>query len=185
MQQVHTAEIVQQVHTAVTRAASTRRADTSQRGARPVARATGRAEYQPVRVTRALKKGPRAASTRRADTSQRGARPVARATGRAEYQPVRATSALKKGPRAASTGRADTSRRSETSGASCRTSQKLAGPRDECSQKRISHQGRSPRGECAQKELSFGWRSVQAARRNSRTADCGGPRLRRSCLLRH
>ncbi len=77
MQQVHTAEIVQQVHTAATRAES---AETGQRGARPVARATGRAEYQPVRVTRALKKGPRAASTRRADTSQRGARPVARAT---------------------------------------------------------------------------------------------------------
>ena len=82
-----------------------------QRRARPVARATGRAEYQPVRATSALKKEPRVASTRRADTSQRGARPVARATGRAEYQPVRVTSALKKGPRAASTGRADTSQR--------------------------------------------------------------------------
>ncbi|MFO0000430.1 MAG: hypothetical protein ACK559_04820, partial [bacterium] len=82
---------------------------------------------------------------------------MARAAGRAE------TSAR----------RADTGRRSETSGASCRTSQKLAGLRDECTQKRISHQGRRPRGECAQKEPNFGWRSVQAARRNSRTADSG------------
>ena len=53
------------------RAASTRRADTSQRGARPVARATGRAEYQQVRVASALKKGPRAASAGQADTSRR------------------------------------------------------------------------------------------------------------------
>jgi hypothetical protein len=34
-----------------------------------VARATGRAEYQPVRVTSALKKGPRAASAIPAETS--------------------------------------------------------------------------------------------------------------------
>jgi hypothetical protein len=67
---------------------------------------------------------------------------VARAAGRARSQRFRVTSALKKGPRAASAGRADTSRRSETSGASCWTSQEPAVPRDECEQKRISHQER-------------------------------------------
>ena len=133
---------------------------------------------QPERDERGPARGETSGAGYRTSSDQRGtsedqrrARPVARATGRAEYQPVRATSALKKGPRAASTGRADTSRRSETSGASCRTSQKLAGPRD----KRISHHGRSPRGECAQKEPNFGWRSVRGARRNSRTADSGRP----------
>ena len=40
-----------------------------QRGARPVARAAGRAEHQPVRVTSALKKGPRATSPGLAETS--------------------------------------------------------------------------------------------------------------------
>ena len=35
--------------------------------------------------------------------------------------------------------------------------------------------GEAPEEECAQKEPNFGWRSVQAARRNSRTADSGGP----------
>ena len=39
-------------------------------GARPVARATGRPEYQPVRVTSALKKGPRATSAEPAETSR-------------------------------------------------------------------------------------------------------------------
>ncbi len=34
-----------------------------------MARATGRAEYQPVRVTSALKKGPRATSAEPAETS--------------------------------------------------------------------------------------------------------------------
>ncbi len=68
-----------------------------------------------------------AARAESAETSQRGARPVARATGRAE----------------ASTRRADTSQRSGTSGASCRTSQEPAVPRDKRAQKRISHQGQA------------------------------------------
>ena len=58
-----------------------------------MARATGRAEYQPVRVTRALKKGPRAASTGRADTSRRSETSSAEAAGRARSQRFRATSA--------------------------------------------------------------------------------------------
>ncbi len=82
---------------------------------------------------------------------------MARAAGRAEHQPVRVTSALKKGPRATSAGLAETSRRSETSGASCRTSQEPAVPRDKCAQKRISHQGRRPRGKRARREPNFGW----------------------------
>ena len=65
-----------------------------------------------------------------------GARPVARAAGRGENQPVRVTSALKKGPRATSAGLAETSLRSETSGASCRTSQEPAVPRDKRAQER-------------------------------------------------
>ncbi len=72
---------------------------------------------------------------------------MARAAGRAEHQPVRVTSALKKGPRATSAGRAETSRQSETSGASCRTSQEPVVPRDKCAQKRISHQGRRQEGQ--------------------------------------
>jgi hypothetical protein len=42
-----------------------------QHGARPVARAAGRAEHQPVRVTSVLKKGPRATSAGLAETSRR------------------------------------------------------------------------------------------------------------------
>ncbi len=82
---------------------------------------------------------------------QRGARPVARATGRAEHQPVHVTR-----PGAASARRADTSRQSETSGASCWTSQEPAVPRDECEQKRIGHQGRRPRDKRARREPNFG-----------------------------
>ncbi len=137
-----------------------------------MARATGRAENQPVRVT----------SQERAESDkhyisgdQRGARPVARAAGRAEHQPVRVTSALKKGPRATSAEPAETSRRSETSGASCRTSQEPAVPRDKRAQKRTSHQERRPRGKRARRELNIGWRPVRAARRSSRTADSGRP----------
>jgi hypothetical protein len=40
-------------------------------GARPVVRAAGRAENQPVRVTSVLKKGPRATSAEPAETSRR------------------------------------------------------------------------------------------------------------------
>ncbi len=100
---------------------------------------------------------------------------MARATGRAEYQPVRVTSALKKGPRATSAELAETSRRSETSGASCRTSQEPAVPRGKRAQKRTSHQERRPRGKRARREPNFGWRPVQAARSSSRTADSGRP----------
>ena len=127
----------------------------------------------------------------------------------------------------ASAGRAETGRQGETSGESCRTSQKPAVPRDkcerrfratsassgsarrvraavprdeceqrfratsassgsarqvraavprgECEQKRISHQGRRPRGKRARREPNFGWRPVRAARRSSRTAECGRP----------
>jgi hypothetical protein len=87
---------------------------------------------------------------------------VARAAGRAEHQPVHVTSALKKGPRATSAEPAETSRRSETSGASCRTSQEPAVPRDKRAQKRTSHQGRRPRGKRAQREPNIGWRPVRA-----------------------
>ncbi len=100
---------------------------------------------------------------------------MARAAGRAEHQPVRVTSALKKGPRATSTGLAGTSRRSETSGASCRTSQEPAVPGDKRAQKRISHQERRPRGKRAGGEPNFGWRPVRAARRSLRTAKSGRP----------
>jgi len=131
------------------------------------------------RATRGLSRATSAHSEDRATSAhsgdQRGARPVARATGRAEYQPVRVTSALKKGPRATSAGLAETSRRSETSGASCRTSQEPAVPRDKRAQKRISHQGRRPRGKRARREPNFGWRPVRAARRSSRTAESGRP----------
>ncbi len=71
-----------------------------------MARAAGRAEHQPVRVTSALKKGPRATSAGLAETSRR--RPVARATGRARSQRFRATSTrrsesvIRKGARGAS-----------------------------------------------------------------------------------
>ncbi len=100
---------------------------------------------------------------------------MARAAGRAEHQPVRVTSALKKGPRTTSAGRADTSWRSETSGASCRTSQEPAVPHDKHAQKRISHQERRPRGKRARREPNFGWHPVRAARRSSRTAESGRP----------
>ncbi len=98
---------------------------------------------------------------------------MARAIGRAEYQPVRVTSALKKGPRATSAEPAETSRWSETSGASCRTSQEPAVPRDKRAQKQTSHQERRPRGKRARREPNIGWRPVRAARRSSRTADSG------------
>jgi hypothetical protein len=81
---------------------------------------------------------------------------VARATGQAEHQPVRATSALKKGPRATSAELAETSRQGETSGASCRTSQKPAIPRDKRAQKRTSFQERRPRGKRARREPNIG-----------------------------
>ncbi len=100
---------------------------------------------------------------------------MARAAGRAEHQPVRVTSVLKKGPRATSATAAETSRRSETSGASCRTSQKPAVPRGKCAQKRISHQERRPRGKRARREPNSGWRPVRAAQRSSRTVDSGRP----------
>ena len=153
-----------------------------QRGARPVARAAGRAEHQPVRVTSALKKGPRAASAGRArparsvtsgtsyrtsDTSAGRARPARSETSGASYRtsdisagrarPARSeTSGASYRTSETSSGRAETSRRSETSGASCRTSQEPAVPRDECGQKRISHLGRRPRDERAWREPSFG-----------------------------
>jgi hypothetical protein len=106
---------------------------------------------------------------------QLGARPVARAAGRAEHQPVRMTSALKKGPRVTSAEPAETSRQSDTSGASCRTSQEPAVPRDKRAQKRTSHQERRPRGKRARREPNIGRRLVQAARRTSRTAESGRP----------
>jgi hypothetical protein len=102
---------------------------------------------------------------------------VARAAGRAENQPVCVTSALKKGPRATSAEPAETSRRSETSGASCRTSQEPAVPRDKRAQKRTSHQRRRPRGKRARREPNTGWTpgTSGGARRNSRTAESGRP----------
>jgi hypothetical protein len=100
---------------------------------------------------------------------------VAQAAGRAEHQPVRVTSVLKKGPRATSTEPAETSRRSETCGASCRTSQEPAVPRDKRAQKQTSHQERRPRGKRARREPNIGWRPVRAARRSSRMAESGRP----------
>ncbi len=58
MQQAHTAKIVQQAHTAETSA------ERDQWRELP-----GRAEYQPVPMTSALKKGPRATSAGLAETS--------------------------------------------------------------------------------------------------------------------
>jgi hypothetical protein len=115
---------------------------------------------------------------------QRGARPVARAAGRAEHQPVRVTSALKKGPRATSAEPAETSRRSETSGASCRTSQEPAVPHDKRSQKRISHQGRRPRGKRAERAKLWVAPGTSGAKefKDGRERQAA---LRRSCLLRH
>ncbi len=81
---------------------------------------------------------------------------MTQATGRADHQPVRVTSALKKGPRATSVEPAETSRRSETSGASCRTSQEPVVPSDKRAQKRTSHQERRPRGKCARREPNIG-----------------------------
>ncbi len=92
------------------------------------------------------------ARSARDERDQRGARPVAQATGRA-------TSARdERGQRGSETSarRAETGRQGETSGESCRTSQEPAVPRDECEQKRISHQGRRPRDERARREPNFG-----------------------------
>ncbi len=110
-------------------------------------------------------------------------RPVARAAGRAENQPVRVTSALKKGPRATSAEPAETSRRSETSGASCRTSQEPAVSRDKRAQKRTSHQRRRPRGKCARKEPNIGCTPGTSGgeRRNSRTAESGNQGANSGC----
>ncbi len=102
---------------------------------------------------------------------------MARAAGRAEHQPVRVTSALKKGPRAISAEPAETSRRSETSGASCRTSQEPAVPRDKRAQKRKQSSGVAPEGQ-ARAERAKHWVTPSTsggAQRSSRTAESGRP----------
>ncbi len=71
-------------------------------------------------------------------------------------QPVCVTSALKKGPRTTSAEPVETSWWREASGASCRTSQEPAVPREKCALKRTSHQERRPWGKHALREPNSG-----------------------------
>ncbi len=163
---------MQQAHTARSRAPSAHSEDSCNKRTqrRPARSETSGASCRTSRVPagpRDKRAQERAESDKRYTSGdQRGARPVARAAGRAEHQPVRVTSALKKGPRATSAEPAETSRRSETSGASCRTSQEPAVPRDKRAQKRTSHQERRPKGKRARREPNIGWRPVRAVRRS-------------------
>ncbi len=159
MQQVHTATTrglsrATSAHSGDERARDDRTRDGScRRARRPDARRKLAAHETTGRATEAVgardgRAQERAKSDKRyISGDQRGARPVARAAGRAQHQPVRVTSALKKGPRATSVGLAETSRRSETSGASCRTSQEPAVPRDKRAQERTWSDQRGTSGD--------------------------------------
>ena len=157
---------MRQAHTA-----RSARDERDQRGARLVAQATGRAT--PARDERR--------------PAGRG-RPVAKAAGRARSQRFRATSASGGSARRvrAAVPRDECGQRFCATSASSGSARRVraAVQRDKCEQRfratsasrsgsviRGGARGASARGE----SQNFGWRPVRAARRSSRTAECGRP----------